>query len=84
MMFSYGDRSKVLTEEYHQVRAEATFDTYVIDKEFGDIDIEKYDLETIQPRIGNKESSYVTDTRIESEGGAKPDVDVRTFESIRE
>jgi hypothetical protein len=84
MMFTYGDRGKVLSDEYHDFRAEATFDTYDIDLEFGDIDIERYDLDTVQPRIGNKESSYITETRVESEGGAMADVDIRTFDDIRD
>jgi hypothetical protein len=84
MMFSYGERGRFLSEEYHAFRAEATFDTYDIDLEFGEIDRQRYDLDTVQPRIGNKASSYITETRVESEGGAMADVDIRTFDDIRD
>ena len=84
MMMSYGSQGRFLSEEYHEFRAEATFDTYTVDLEFGDIDIERYDLDTVQPRIGNKASSYITETRVESEGGAMADVDIRTFDDIRD
>jgi hypothetical protein len=84
MMFSYGERGRFLSDEYHSFRAEATFDTYDIALEYGDIDIQRYDLDTVQPRIGNKASSYVTESRLESEGGADADVDIRSFDNIRE
>ena len=82
MMMSYGSQGRFLSEEYHEFRAEATFDTFTVDLEYGDIDIERYDLDTVQPRERNKRSSYMTDPRLESEGGAKARVDIRTLDDL--
>lgn len=80
---SYGGSGKVLAKEYHELRAEATFDTFVVDREFGPIDTERADLDEITARRGAKKSTYVTEDYVESEGGAKGGVDIRTVDDIR-
>jgi hypothetical protein len=82
--FSYGDTSKVLAEEWHALRNEATFETFVIDKEFGPIEKERGDLDELTARRGAKDSTYETDVRIESQGAGQPDVDIRTVDDIRD
>jgi len=82
--FSYGDTSKVLAEEWHALRNEATFETFDIDTEFGPIETERGDLDELTARRGAKDSTYETDVRVESQGAGQPDVDIRTVDDIRD
>jgi len=80
---SYGDSAKVLTNEWHKQRRIATFQSFRID-EFDDLDIVRYDLDEITPRRGAKKSSYVTEARLETEGSAQADIDIRTIDKTRD
>jgi hypothetical protein len=81
---TYGGSGKVLSEQYHDLRAEATFATFSVDREFGPIDTERASLEEITARRGAKRSTYITEDHVESEGGAKGGVDIRTVDDYRD
>jgi hypothetical protein len=77
---SFGNSGKNLSNEYHKQRRIATFEVFSID-EFSDLDIERYDLDEITPRRGAKRSSYITETRLDVEGGSKSDVNIKTLDN---
>lgn len=67
---STGNSGRFLNAEYHRVRHEARTETFSID-EWGDIDIERYDLDTVDFDRKQKASSYITEARIDAEGAAQ-------------
>ena len=76
MKHAFGDTGRFLNEEYHDTRWKAISTTFTID-EWGDIDQTKFDLDNLQFSRRFKDSSYITEPRIESEGTPKAGVDVR-------
>lgn len=81
--YTTGNSGKVLNNEWHRERRLAITEHFNI-REFGDIDIQKYDLDELEFTRKYKDSTYVTDTRLESEGSAKSGVDIRTIDDIRD
>ena len=73
---SYGDSGKVLNNEYHAKRREAEFESFSIG-EWDDLDIERYDLDTIP--FSRKYLKGQTEARVETEGASKDGIDVRTL-----
>lgn len=66
-MKTTGNSGRYLSEEYHRVRDEARRSLGIF--EWGDIDIERYDLDNIQ--FDRKMRKTQTDPRIETEGSVK-------------
>lgn len=58
--FALGNDGKYLNAEYHRRRYEARTESFSID-EFGPIDIERYDLDTVDFDRKQKDSSYITE-----------------------
>lgn len=67
---SYGNTGRFLSERYHAIRRKARETTFSID-EWSDIDIERYDLETVDFDRKQKRSSYITEVQIDAEGAAQ-------------
>ena len=78
-----GNSGQNLNEEWHRFRWKAISETFGIE-EFGEIDIEKYDLDELEFSRKYKRSSYITETRQEDEGAAKEGIDIRTIDKIRD
>lgn len=78
--FSYGNDGKVLNEEYHLTRWAAEVTTYNID-EWSDIDQARYDLDTVDFTRQFKRSSYITESRVDSEGASESGFDLRNVKT---
>lgn len=70
VQFSLGSPGRFLNKEWHQTRYEARTETYGL-SEWGDIDIERYDLDNVEFTRKHKDSSYITRVQVESEGAAQ-------------
>lgn len=73
---SLGNSGKHLNEDYHETRRFAREETFNID-EWGDIDIEWYDLESVDFDRKQKDSTFITDPKMDSEGGPERGIDIR-------
>jgi hypothetical protein len=78
---SLGNSGRFLNEEWHRKRRVAHEETYTIE-EWSDIDITKYDLETVDFDRKFKDSTYITDARIETEGASEGGHDIRKFPTL--
>jgi len=67
--YSFGNDGRFVNKEWHAKREEARTETYGL-FEWGEIDIEKYDLDTVEFDRAHKESTHITESKIEVEGGA--------------
>jgi len=83
VQYSTGNSGDVLNEEWHLQRWIAESEYYTIE-EFGDIDIEQFDLDEVDFSRKFKRSEDITDTRLESEGSAKSGVNIKTISDIRD
>lgn len=79
--YNTGNSGKHLSAEWHGFRQRARETSYGL-SEFGDIAIEKYDLETVRFDRSQKESTHITETHVDVEGGAKGGVDIRKFPTL--
>jgi hypothetical protein len=79
--YSFGNSGKNVNAEYHAMREKARTETYGL-FQWGDIDIEKFDLDTVEFDRAQKDSTHITENRVEVEGGAKGGVDIRKFPSL--
>lgn len=75
---SFSGSGRFVNEEWHIGREEARTEHYGI-FEFGEIEIEKLDLDTVQFNRAEKESTYITESIIEVEAGAHSGFDVRNL-----
>lgn len=75
---SLGDTGKYLNEEWHKVRRIARTETYSIN-EWGEIDITRYDLDTVDFDRKQKDSAFHSDPRMESEGTPESGFDKRVL-----
>lgn len=73
---SYGNSGANLSSEYHERRHYAYTQTFSL-VEWGEIDITRYELDSITFDRKHKDSSYVTETQIETEGSSKTGRDIR-------
>lgn len=69
-----GNSGRFVSKEWHQTRHDARTKTFSLD-DWGDIAIEKYDLDDVEIDRKHKKSAYITDANVVSEGGAKPGKD---------
>jgi len=83
VQMSLGNDGKYLNSEWHETRHKAATETTQID-EWGDIDQERYDLDTVDFDRKKLDRAFVTDTRLESEGSAKSGFDVRDLPGVRD
>jgi len=83
VQMTHGNSGKNLNEEWHLQRWIAESEYYSIE-EFGDIDIEQYDLDEVDFSRKFKRSEDITDTRLASEGSAKSGVNIKTIDDIRD
>jgi hypothetical protein len=79
--YSFGNDGRFVNAEYHAKREQARTETYGL-FEWGDIDIEKYDLDTVEFNRAEKDSTHITESKVEVEGGAKGGVDIRKFPDL--
>jgi hypothetical protein len=75
-LFSYGGPGSKLSEEWHDTRHEARTTTYGL-FEWGEIDIERYDLDEIEFTGKYVDRTYILKPRVLSEGGTNSGFDVR-------
>ena len=66
-LYTRGNSGKFLNEEYHDKRQQARESLGLF--EWGDIEIERYDLDNL--KFDRKARPTKTQTRVETEGGAK-------------
>jgi len=81
VLYQHTGSGQTLNQEWHATRWEAISETYGL-REFGEIDIEKYDLDELQFSRKYKESSFISDPRQENEGAGKADRDIRTIPTV--
>lgn len=74
--FSTSGSGRFVDSEWHEFREKARTETYGI-FEWGDIAIENYDLDTVEFDRAHKETTFITESQVEVEGGAKSGFDVR-------
>lgn len=72
---------KYLNGEWHAKREAARTETYSLE-EWGDIDITKWDLDTVEFDRSQKDSTHVTETHVDAEAGANGGVDVRKYPTL--
>jgi len=77
----FGNDGKFVNKEYHAKRQEARTETYGL-FEWGDIDIEKFDLDNIEFDRSQKDSTHITESKVDVVAGAKGGVDVRKFPDL--
>jgi len=73
---SSGGSGEELSREWHRKRWEAESETFGI-LEWGEIEIQRFDLDEIQFSRKYKQSTYHSESQIEGEGGPKSGKDVR-------
>lgn len=79
---SLGDDGRFLSAKWHRIRDEAHRESWSIE-EWGDIDRTRYDLDTVEFDTKKKDSTFITDSRLDAEGAAQGGVDVRTIDDAR-
>jgi hypothetical protein len=79
---STGDDGRFLNANYYEVRRQAREETYNL-RNWGDIDITRYDLETVDFDRKGKESAFVQRAQIEAEGASQSGEDIRDIPTIR-
>jgi hypothetical protein len=73
---SYGNSGANLSSEYHERQHYAYTETFSI-VEWGDIDITRYELDSITFDRKYKDSSYITESQIETEGSSQGQKDIQ-------
>lgn len=73
---SFGNSGKYINRQYYEMRQKARQTTFNL-SEWGDIDISKYDLDTVKFDRTQKESTYKTESKIDAEGGVNSGFDIR-------
>jgi hypothetical protein len=80
---THGNSGRFLNQEWHETRWEARTETYS-EVEWSEIDIVKYDLDTVEFTRKFKDSTYETDPRKEAEGSPDGEIDIRTISNTRD
>jgi hypothetical protein len=78
VQFALGNDGKYTNEEYHIFREEALRNTYSI-REWGDIDIEKYDLDNLQFSGKDNPRTYKFDHSVSDDEVSVTGFDVRNL-----
>jgi len=76
MMFALGNSGENVNEEYHKFRQVAIHTTYTVD-EWGDIDIEKYDLDELEFTGKDVDRNYKFDHVVSDDEVSVTGFDVR-------
>lgn len=79
--YPFGNDGKFVNKEYHAFREIARTTAYKLE-EFGDIEIEKYDLDNVDFDRSQKASTHITESMVEVEGGAQGGVDIRKYPTL--
>lgn len=79
--YSLGNDGKYVNKNYHAFREMARTETYGL-MEWGEIDIEKYDLDNVDFDRSQKGSTYITESMVEVEGGAQGGIDIRKYPTL--
>lgn len=79
--YSLTGDGKLVNKNYHAFREMARTSTYSLD-EWGDIDIEKYDLDTVDFDRSQKESTHITESMVDVEGGAQGGVNISKIPTL--
>jgi hypothetical protein len=79
MMFARAEASRPIDERWHVARQEAREAAFNLD-EFGDVEIEKYDLDTARITGDVNPRSYTVDQVVEEDGITNSGTDIRTLD----
>jgi hypothetical protein len=78
-MFARADASRPIDERWHVARQTARESAFSLD-EFGDIAIEKYDLDTARVTGRENPRSYTVEQSVEQDGITNSGTDIRTLD----